>query len=413
MKKLIVISLFVALFSVLSFGQTALPSTTLSAAIDSKSTTITVASATGINAYPNNTELYIDREAIVVNSVNGTTLTVQRGASGTRATAHVSGIAVKVGANGGAYFGNFGNVGACTASDFVYLPRPLVSITSPMNGFLEDCFGGQRQFDINLPLYTFTVAPQAQRSGTSPSAGNVVSLTAQAGGAQSGTTSSGGAGGASTLAGGAGGIGGSSSGTAGAGGAVSVTGGAGGAGPITGGAGGSTLVKAGAGGNGSSAGGSGGNVNLVGGAVGTGGTGAAGRVRIEDAADNTKIAAFDVASITTATVRTITVPDASITLGSNVMYACGTTVTCAATVTPNIKIAYGSVALTSASPSTASLTALPFTGTTTYTCSGSPQGATAAIAAAGVAFNNTSASATTITGPNTVTTVIAYVCIGT
>jgi hypothetical protein len=413
MKKLIAVSLFVALLSVVSFGQTALPSTTLSAAITSSTTTITVASASGINSYPNNTELYIDREAVVVNSVSGTSLTVQRGASGTKAAAHVSGATVYVGANGGVYFANFGNFGACTASDFTYLPRPVVSITSPINGYLEDCFGGQKQFNMNLPLYTLTVAPQAQRSGTSPSAGNVVSLTAQAGGAQSGTTSGGGAGGASTLAGGAGGIGGSSSGTAGAGGAVSVTGGAGGAGPITGGAGGTITVKAGAGGNGSSAGGSGGTVDLVAGAVGTGGTGAAGKVRIKDAADNTKIAAFDVSGITTATTRTITVPDASITLGSTVTKSCGTTVTCAATTTNNVIMTFGSAALTSASPSTASITGLPFTSSSTFFCTASPEGSSAAVAAAGIAINKTSGSAMTLTGPNTVTTVIDYVCWGT
>lgn len=91
---------------------------------------------------------------------------------------------------------------------------------------------------------------------------------------------------------------------------------------------------------------------------------------------------------------------------------CGTTTACAKTAQTAPIIVYGTVALVSASPSTATLTALPFTSTSSYVCTGSPVGATAAIAAGGIAFANASASSTVLTGPNTVTTVINYQCTG-
>lgn len=93
---------------------------------------------------------------------------------------------------------------------------------------------------------------------------------------------------------------------------------------------------------------------------------------------------------------------------------CGTAVGCtAAAATPNVITKYGTAPLTSGSPSTASITGLPFTSSTSYTCTASPQGTTAAIAAGGVAVNQTSGSAMTLTGPNTVSTVIQFICVGT
>lgn len=93
--------------------------------------------------------------------------------------------------------------------------------------------------------------------------------------------------------------------------------------------------------------------------------------------------------------------------------SCGTTATCsAAAATPNVITKFGTVALSSGTPSTATITALPFTSSSSYVCTASPSGATAAIAAAGIAINYVSASSITLTGPNTVTTVINYQCTG-
>lgn len=91
-------------------------------------------------------------------------------------------------------------------------------------------------------------------------------------------------------------------------------------------------------------------------------------------------------------------------------YSCGATSTCTPTVVGQYKVVIGTVALGSASPSTVTVTALPFT-TTSFVCTASPTGNTAAIAAGGVAITY-STNTVTFTGPNTVTTVINYICIG-
>jgi hypothetical protein len=89
-------------------------------------------------------------------------------------------------------------------------------------------------------------------------------------------------------------------------------------------------------------------------------------------------------------------------------YACGTTVACTATI-GTVKIAWGTAPYTSASPSTLTMTALPFTSTTSYVCEASD-----ATSAAHSAYDiiNASASSTVITGPNTITDTMSIVCVG-
>ena len=95
---------------------------------------------------------------------------------------------------------------------------------------------------------------------------------------------------------------------------------------------------------------------------------------------------------------------------ANVQF-CGTTTSCGATAEPLGKIVYGSTALVSGSPSTAAVTGISpaFTATGDYVCTVTAQSA-AATALLSVA--NVSASAFTITGPATVTTVVNYICVG-
>src|ERR1700692_814894 len=80
LKNLFLFGLFLS--ASMLFGQTILPTTTLSAAVASSSTTsVQVTSATGIVA--TSTVLFIgdgvNGEAVFVNSVSGTTLAVTRG----------------------------------------------------------------------------------------------------------------------------------------------------------------------------------------------------------------------------------------------------------------------------------------------------------------------------------------------
>lgn len=90
--------------------------------------------------------------------------------------------------------------------------------------------------------------------------------------------------------------------------------------------------------------------------------------------------------------------------------SCGTTVACAGTNMSSVKMVYGSAPLTSGSPSTATLTGLPFTSSTTYNCS-----ATDATTATNnlLKVANASGASTVITGPATITDTISYVCVGT
>mgnify|MGYP001577834850 CR=1 FL=1 len=78
---------------------TTMSSTTLSAAVSVTDRTVTVASATGITAkdFRPNTLLYIDRELMEVVSLSGTVITVNRGMSPTKVSAHNSGATVWLG----------------------------------------------------------------------------------------------------------------------------------------------------------------------------------------------------------------------------------------------------------------------------------------------------------------------------
>lgn len=150
----------------LAGAQTILTNTTLSAAVPNtvQSTTTTglmgivaVASATGINAPAGNTTgvlnnitgtfLYVDRELMDVRGVNGTTITVVRGAEGTMGTSHASGalvfvipaqLATFVGGSG--YGGSSLAVpaGNCVRGNELVLPR--IQFTT---GVISDCIGGQ------------------------------------------------------------------------------------------------------------------------------------------------------------------------------------------------------------------------------------------------------------------------------
>jgi hypothetical protein len=120
------LSLFVVAlaFSVAASAQTALTQTTLSAAITSGQTNFAVASATGISA--NTTLLFVDKEAMVVGSIVGTTVHVQRGASGTAASAHASGAGVLLGPPNA--FVAVDPQGSCTAGAGVFLYSPVVNL---------------------------------------------------------------------------------------------------------------------------------------------------------------------------------------------------------------------------------------------------------------------------------------------
>lgn len=99
-------------------AQATVTATTLSAALNSTTNTFTVASATNFVA---NSIAYIDREALVISAVSGTSITASRGAQGTRSAAHISGSAVFVGVP--QYFYSTDVSGACTTTQQTALPH--------------------------------------------------------------------------------------------------------------------------------------------------------------------------------------------------------------------------------------------------------------------------------------------------
>jgi hypothetical protein len=94
-------------------------------------------------------------------------------------------------------------------------------------------------------------------------------------------------------------------------------------------------------------------------------------------------------------------------LGEN----CGTTATCGNTATPLVRFVFGSVPLVSGTPSTATVTGInpAFTSSTSYFCVVT----NATTQANPVKVANVSGSSFTVTGPNTVTDTVNYICIGT
>jgi len=89
------------------------------------------------------------------------------------------------------------------------------------------------------------------------------------------------------------------------------------------------------------------------------------------------------------------------------VYACGSTSACALSAINVVLMAFGSAPLVSGTPSAVTITGLTFTSATSYACSLTPQSAVTSLSIA-----NVDGTSFTITGPNTSTAVINYVCAG-
>lgn len=133
MKKLLFV-LAIAGLALLSpspgYSQAALTSTTLSAAVTNKADTIFVASATGLAV---NDLCYVDREAMRIQSIDGTTLKVRRATDGI-GSAHLSGAPIVCDPPN--YFSVVDKAGVCVATDETALP-----VINVRNGKSFDCTG--------------------------------------------------------------------------------------------------------------------------------------------------------------------------------------------------------------------------------------------------------------------------------
>lgn len=108
-----------------AYAQTTVTATTLSAALTATATSLTLASATNVAA---GTGLFVDREAISVVSISGTTARVIRGQDGTASTSHASAAVVYVGPTSGItgqgpFWAADPPFGSCTASAEQYSLR--------------------------------------------------------------------------------------------------------------------------------------------------------------------------------------------------------------------------------------------------------------------------------------------------
>jgi hypothetical protein len=149
MKKIVT---FIALFLALSLpclAQATLGNTTLSAAMTTTSNqAVRVAATTGITA--GSTMIFVDKEAMFVNGVSGTTLTVMRGYGGTAAGTHASGSRVWLGPANYFMSKDKPEGGSCTAGNELVLP--IINIA---NGSRWNCVSSiWSQENEFISLYT-------------------------------------------------------------------------------------------------------------------------------------------------------------------------------------------------------------------------------------------------------------------
>lgn len=149
------------LFTVASFvslqAQTTLTSTTLTTALGDTGRAVVVGSATNVAA---SSYLFIDREAMLIQSVSGTTAQVVRGFAGTAARAHSASSIVYTGTPSQFYQSEVS--GTCTLTSEAVTPRIVLR-----SGNIYACTGG---FWNRLGLDIGTVPAVFQQGGTAANA---------------------------------------------------------------------------------------------------------------------------------------------------------------------------------------------------------------------------------------------------
>lgn len=127
-KQLLLTAAVVAGIQTAAFGQATTNSTTLASAVSATANTIEVSSATGIEE---GDFAFVDREAMIVNDISSTTLTVSRG-YGSTISAHSSGETIYV--DDADAFRAVPIGGGCTSTEYRFLP--VIDIAT---GDVADC----------------------------------------------------------------------------------------------------------------------------------------------------------------------------------------------------------------------------------------------------------------------------------
>lgn len=124
-------------------AQTALSSTTTTAAVGLTDQLVQLTSATGVTAPGTGATfvyLLLDKELMGVRAINGLIASVSRGQNGTRATTHISGITVFVVPPTGVL--NYVPSGQCTRTNLISVPVVVGgSDEGSFNGSMYDCLG--------------------------------------------------------------------------------------------------------------------------------------------------------------------------------------------------------------------------------------------------------------------------------
>jgi hypothetical protein len=131
-KRFLFVGLILAFLAGTAGAQVTVTSTTLTTLATANQTYIVVTSGTGFTA---GNMLFIDREAMQIVSVSGTTINVARGAFGTYATEHPAGAGVWTGLV--SYFSMQDPQGGCSQAP---VALPLIN---PLSGNIHTCAAGR------------------------------------------------------------------------------------------------------------------------------------------------------------------------------------------------------------------------------------------------------------------------------
>jgi hypothetical protein len=151
MKTLKKLLIFAAVAALPAFAQVTSFQTSLTSAITSQTQRVFTVASVGTNTLgifaPNlanagaglapSIQLYVDSELMDVTAVVGTTLTVRRGAAGTRAQTHNSGTLVIAGQPNVVFFSSYPYFGSCTTSQILSLP--IVILVPDGLNVIENC----------------------------------------------------------------------------------------------------------------------------------------------------------------------------------------------------------------------------------------------------------------------------------
>lgn len=166
--KLLIFTLAFALFGTAAYAQSPTRGT-LNLSLNATSTVVSVSSATGFTA--GTTAMVVDQEFMLVVSISGTGITVQRGRLSTVAAPHVNGAVFWVGGRDTGVFITKELSGACTAG----IPNPVIL---PGEGIVQSCTGGYwNKMSVSAPMQVVRPRTACTASCTAAITDDIIGIT--------------------------------------------------------------------------------------------------------------------------------------------------------------------------------------------------------------------------------------------